>query len=792
MADIDKAVRAAKNALAAGDIEVARKIAAAIQEVRRREERSSATAAPAPQGPRVDSATPKGASAVTPEDLLDRLDQFEARKAQSGPTPDDLLARLDEFEANLPQAKLVATTRDGEGKFYKDRQGNISFTSPGYSTSDPAKVQELIRGAKPVDIVQRDRDEDVIAANPVASRALKAVEGTPFIGSYADEAVGVVSPQARDNMRETSDAMERQRPGQSAALGLAGTVAASVPMAMAAAPSLIANAGRTVGVRALQGLGVGAAAGGAEGALYGAGEGTDGNRGNKAMWGGALGVATGGALGLAAPYASAGLRSLLGRLKTSDVATIAKSLGISRPAATVVRDALEAGGIDDAMRALDQAGEGAMLADAGQPARQLLDAAAAAGGASGQIARRAVGERTREAASRMTGVLDRILGAPQGERELMDAVRNGTAPARRDAYERAYFAPIDYSGGRGRALEALLQRVPSSAIRRAQELMDLEGVESSQILARIGAGGRVSYERLPDVRQIDYITRALNDVAAQADGQGKLGGTTDLGRATSNLSKQLRSTLRNAVPEYGAALDTAADAITERNAVETGYSLLRSATRREEVARALGNASKAERQAAKQGLRAYLDDTLANVRRTVADPDTDSREGIQLLREFSSRASRDKLRLLLGRDQAEDLIAEIDQAATAFELRAAIAANSKTAIRQSIQGGIEHQSSQGLVRLLAAGEPIGATRRLVQALTGETAEAQELRRMGLYEEIARALTEVRGGRARSALSMIKAAMDGRKLSEAQASFISTVLASSSVALGAKSASSAVP
>jgi hypothetical protein len=241
--------------------------------------------------------------------------------------------------------------------------------------------------------------------------------------------------------------------------------------------------------------------------------------------------------------------------------------------------------------------------------RQLLDAVSQAGGGAAAITRDAVGARTRAASDDIVRVLDDVLGVPQGENEIITAIRTGSAPARNAAYDAAYAVPIDYAAPQGRALESLYGRIPASAWRRADALMQLDGDQSMQRLMQIAPDGTVTLSALPDVRQLDYITRALNDVAAEADGQGKLGGTTDLGRATGALSRQIRQVLRRAVPEYGTALDTAADAISQRNAVETGYNLLATRIRREDVAEALHGASQAERAAARQGLRAYLDDT---------------------------------------------------------------------------------------------------------------------------------------------------------------------------------------
>lgn len=693
---------------------------------------------------------------------------------------------LQKLAATRQGPQAFATTQDG-GQVFRMDDGSLSFKNQGYATNDQDTIRRLMEGSTPLAEGQRSIDEQRIAANPVASRALKAVEGVPFVGSYADEAVGMVNPQAAENMRAASGAMDRQRPGQSLALGLGGSVAGALPLAVAAGPSLAAQAAGTVGGRAVQALGLGAAVGGAEGAIYGAGE-QDGGRLNNAMMGGAIGAGLGGALGAAAPYTAEGLKRAISGLRGSDVRVIQSQLSVTPATARVIKNALDAGDVNEAMAALNRAGPGAMLADAGQPARELLDAAANAGGRGGTIARQAVDERAALASEQMTAALDRHLGQPQGIREAQRAVRDSTSSARAAAYNAAYSQPIDYSAGRGQALEGYLRRVPQSAINRANELMRLEGVESAQIMARVADDGSVTYTRMPDVRQLDYITRALGDVAAEADGKGALGGTTQLGRGYGNLATSIRQTLRREVPEYGTALDTAADAIKRTQAIDLGASLLRSGTTREEVAQGMRGMSRAERDAFKQGIRQNIDDTLANVTRTMTDPNTDIREGSRLLREMSSRASREKIQMALGGRAARELTEELEQAAVAYELRAAIAANSKTAIRQSIQGGVEQQTAPGMIEVLGQGKPLEASQRFVQLFTGSSPEAQRLRQMGIYEEIATVLTQTRGADAQRALNVVQRAMNGQVVTDRQAAMVGRTIAATGVLAGNRAGS----
>jgi hypothetical protein len=796
------------------------------------------------------------------------------------------------------------------------------------------------------------QDAKFASERPVASRAGAVLRGAPFVGSYLDEAAGFIGgPQAQQRAQSMADGFASTNPVQSGALNFAGGVLGALPAAAVAGPTLAAAAPASMLAQAGAGAALGATAGAVEGAIYGAGEGnTDQERGNNALTGGLVGGGAGLVLGAAAPYASAGVKNLIQRLRKSDVKVISRELNVSPEAAGVIRDTLRNGSEADAMAALQRAGPAAMLADAGRPASALLDAAASSGGTASQIAQPAVSARAQAATGKIVNVLDRTLGAPQGEQELINAVRTGSAPARSAAYDAAYAREIDWNSPAGQRLRHLINttpdevksaaartrsmkvtestdfrryaddfpdnvqttRGPESPITREAEdvdaffgaydsansnfqrrpltqiikqmggvdpdsvagqelkamditsrntpglfrkggLKDLDNLDPSAFPDSIrgqgdGTGNYMNRQTLIDslagenngravrsfddglderyaaelersydsyadrraaldgvrnepdappaqselvptqtVEDIDAIKQQLDSIYSTNDGGGKLGGQTPAGMFAGRRATAIRDALKEAVPEYGAALDVASDAITERNAIETGYTLLSKNTRREDIARELVGATQAQRNAAKQGVRASIDDAMANVTRTMSDPDTTTREGILALRDMSSRSNTTKLRILLGQDAADELLAEVDEAATAFELRAAIAENSKTAIRQSIQGGVNARAEGGILRTLQTGEPVNAAKRIVQAITGETPEAKELRRMGIYEDIARALTETRGGRAQAALARINAAMNGQTLSEQSARMIANTLTTSSVLVGSQQA-----
>lgn len=716
----------------------------------------------------------------TSQEVMDRVAKQEtmARREQA---PEGRPSAMEQLRSS-GFTDFVADYNDGQ-IIQNPQTGDSAFVSPGYVTQDQEIVSGMMEGITPAETQRGRMQEQIIEQRPVASRAATALQGVPFVGSYSDEAVGMLDPQAAEAMRQSVEAVRERRPGQAAALEVAGALAAT-PALVAATPAAaggFVGGATSLGGQMLRGGAVGVGAGAIEGAVSGFGRGEEGTRGTEAARGAALGAALGGGAGVAIPAVSAGIRSAFENIKGRSVGQIAKTLGISTDAAKVVRTALENDDLAAASVALERAGSSSMLADAGPATQRLLDVSVTSGGAAPRTAGEAITNRAEEAGARMNVVMDDILGAPEGVGTTQRGIRQGTQEARNRAYRVAYAQPINYASGRGRFLENILGRVPQSAVNRANELMRLEGVQSAQVMARVGEDGNVVFQTMPDVRQLDYITRALGDVAEQQNAAGKLGGTTQLGRATQNLQRQIRDVLKREVPEYGEALDVASDAISRSRAVEVGADVLKPGTTREAVSDALKGASKAERDAAKAGLRSAIDDTLARVNAVASDPNVEIREFQKLANNLRSRSMRDKMTLLLGKDDAARLYDELDEAVVSLELRAAVARNSATQQRQAISGAVEDITSPGALSTLMAGEPLNATKRVSQVVTGTTPEARTLRQMGIYDEIAEALVGLRGQQAKDALKLVERAMAGDALNQTQARIIAKALTSPAAA-----------
>lgn len=727
----------------------------------------------------------------TSQAVIDRVAREETmarqQAAQPAPATAEPAAPMQPTEAARPSAmqqlqdrgftEFVASYNDGQ-IIQNPQTGERAFVSPGYVTQDQEIIAGMMQGTSPAETQRGQMQEQIIERFPVASRVATAMQGVPFVGPYTEEAVGMVSPAAGEAMGQAVEAVRERRPGQALALEVGGALAAT-PALIAATPARVAQfvgGAQSLGGQMLRGGAVGTAAGTAEGAIGGAGRGEPGERLQAAGEGALIGGAVGGPVGVLAPALSAGVRAAFENIKGRSVSQIASTLGISSDAARVVRTALENDDLAAAQQALQRAGSTSMLADAGPSTQRLLDVSVTSGGAAPRVAGGAVTERAQEAGTRMTAVLDNILGAPEGTQTMQRGIRQGTQQARDNAYRVAYAQPIDYSGSRGRFLESLLRRAPQSAINRANELMRIEGVRSPQIMAQIAQDGTVTFTRMPDVRQIDYITRALGDIASQQNAAGgALGGTTQLGRATEGLQRQIRNVLRREVPEYGTALETAADAISRVRAVDLGASILSPSTTREMVRDGLRGATGPERDAARAGFRSALDERLARVNAVASDPNIEIREFQRLANDLRSRSMRDKMEALLGPQDADRLYRELDENVVSLELRAAIARNSATQQRQAIQGAVSDITAPGALTSLMAGEPINAARRIAQVITGTTPEARTLRQMGIYDEIAQTLTSLRGQQAQQALRLVERAMAGDALNQTQARIIARAL-----------------
>lgn len=640
--------------------------------------------------------------------LIDPFDNPAATSQAAGKPKSTLRDPFDDARPSLTsQAEaarrgLETVGQFGEGTVYRDpNSGEMQFVSPGYSTADPAAIKNIMEG--------REAREDKIGALEGGGRA--ALQGLSF--GTGDEIVAGLASTVGEGDYDEYLARERSKiedfRGQNPAVAYGSEIVGAIPTAMAA-PINAVSKGALLS-RLLKAAGVAAG----EGTIYGFATGEGGV--TPRLLEGAKGAAVSAPIGAAAVPVSAGVRRLADRILTSRAA---KQAGMNPAAFRTLSRTVSA---DDVGPIADNM----MLADIGPSARQTLDTAIQTSGPASRIAQSAINDRVTQSGQRVAGAMDDVLGQPQGVRSTARGIADSTRATRSSTYDEAFSKPINYAADEGRRVEEALSRVPPrimrQAIEEANEDMISRNVRNQQIMADIAEDGTVTFREMPNVQQADAIKRALQTMGRENVDQ--FGRPTAAGQRAARLGGELRSALGDAVPEYNTAVQAGADKIGMDNALDIGYRALRPSTTREIVSEAVEGMTDAERKMAAQGVRSNIDDALANVKRTLSDPNVDAREATKAIKDLSSRGSREKIALIVGDDQAARLFDEIDAATRAFDLRAAVADNTRTFARQNMNDVIRGQTQEGAVNRLRSGKPLNAGQDLVATLLGRSAGDQQ-------------------------------------------------------------------
>lgn len=586
-----------------------------------------------------------------------------------------------------------------------------------------------------------DKEEQAGVKGAAGAGMTGFIDGIPVVGPYLLSGVqkaaagisSMIDGESYDqNLAQaqqiTKDAQE-QHPIVTGTGEVAGAVAGTLPM-IAAAPAAFGVGASSVPTAMLASGTSGAVIGGADAAVRSDGDVKD----------TLTGTLVGGMLGGVGPLAG----DLAGRAVNNIFANraakkAAEAAGTSKEAVDVASRALAS---DQAMTATNAniaaAGKEAMLADAGPSVQNVLDTAIQKAGPGAGKASERINARLGRESVRMTGALDEAMAPEVIPSTALSA--DADVPIR-DLYKRAYDTPIDYADPRAMDIEQMVKsRVPASAIKAANDLMRVEGESSRQILAKIGGDGTVVFEQLPDVRQLDYITRGLKQVAEEADGKGKLGGTTPIGRAYGNLSRDIRSNLKELVPEYKVALDKAGTEIGKVEAEKFGGTILSDAVSREDVKRFASDLPMAERNKMMEAIRQDIDDRMARVKAAFTDNNMDAREAASALKTLSSRANREKVEMAIGQTRAKKAFDTLDEVMKSFELKAGLAQNSKTFARQNADRAVKDITAPSAIETAASGSPLQSARKMIQGVFNTGEPAQLARQDKVWNDVADLLT----------------------------------------------------
>jgi hypothetical protein len=543
------------------------------------------------------------------------------------------------------------------------RQGELSMRNLD------SIVRQLAKGAP---LVGSFLDE----ANAVTGAALH-----PMLGSGAPGATfgdrydqNVAAERARDKQFETA------HPVGGAALQVAGGLAsggALLKAAPAAANLMLGNFGTALPTRIAAGAVSGAGLGAVHG--FGAGEGGVENRTGEALRGGAIGGGVGGALPAVTGMAGALARALSNWRAGSQVA---EQLGVPRSA--VERVAKNVAGDEltptaAAARATDIGPEG-MVLDMGRQLQGRAEAIASMPGTGQNRVVNAVEDRVKSSGARVGKELDAELGQSRNIVELRDQIDQFYTSRARPAYEQVM---RDHPQVWDDTLQKLTRRGSvNKAIDDAVALAQESGDEIASPFTRAADGSlRLRPNVTPNLAFWDYVKKSLdsriNALARNPDpdsaGKASLSALLDTKR---QLVGHLDSLTDGA---YKRARDIAADKFTTQEALETGYKIFENRMLPEQFAEHLADMGATQRHAVQAGARRALE----RLRETA--PANMSAGGRQVYRELlqggADGDTAQKLRMLLGDDAANRLIAAARRETGYQSTYQQVAANSRTTPR---------------------------------------------------------------------------------------------------------------
>lgn len=314
----------------------------------------------------------------------------------------------------------------------------------------------------------------------------------------------------------------------------------------------------------------GAKTGAAFGGLYGFGSGEGGfeQRVNSAAKGSLTGGLVGGALPLAASGVQGAYRAFRPAIEPTNKFAARKVVQAAERAGTTIPNAMQE------VSRLGMANPDVVLADAlGKSGQRLARAVVNKGGAGAEEMTQRLGQRQAGQGERAVSAVSRGLGDPESFYGNLDRAITALKTNAKPIYDAAYSKPIDYARF-GNDLDAAFNRIPKriqgQVVSAANDLMQMEGVQSRQIMARINADGSVTFERLPDVRQWDYIKRGIDKIIEGQEGQAASGGMSQFGRVLGQVKNDLLGTLDRAVPEFKMARKVFSDDLSVKNALEQG------------------------------------------------------------------------------------------------------------------------------------------------------------------------------------------------------------------------------
>jgi len=687
--------------------------------------------------------------------------------------------------AELGEGRFVYELANGT-RIYLDQKAGLSTQNPDMVEAALAHFEqgEAYTGDTVEDVSKKQWFEDIIMMDEGQARLDKFMSDWLFIGKGFDETAEYIGNfLGKDGERIAADmklrikAMEEARPGEAMALGMGGAIVSAIP-AMVSLPATFYTWMSTLPW--FWGTVTSAGASGTfnltEGFISGWLDGEEGRRTeegiSRGMMQGMVGLATGPLSVFTPKVIAISYNRIKNGVIKSSIPEIMKSFSISKNAASILKKAVEQGGdsLDVVLKKLGLGGSQTMMADAGIAIQALTDAIATSGAQATQIIQGAVTKRAETVAGGVDKFLDKTIsklpflkGTTKKEIKEGEAIKadtyqiskdlaQGTATKRGEAYTKAYNFKVNYHNDEGKAVMDVLNRMPPDLMRRAlkeaNDLLKMEGKKTFQTTAEIGKDGIIKWVKQPNFMQLDYIKRALSEVAYGDPGvpvQKGLGFTASaLSKQALKMRYQLNEALKKMNPAYRDAVQLGQDKITRQNALEIGEMAMDTNMKPAQLARLLNdkNIGEAERKMVMLGFRANLDFKLGNVK-AVATKGEDVQAMQKLWKDLSSKNAKSKLRLLVpNKKEFNALMKNIRKIRAALDLQNAVNLNSKTHVRGVIDKQIEQQLDKGVVKQLGQFELKEAARQAIDKAIRSQKMNDDTKAI-VMKELAQIMTELK-------------------------------------------------
>jgi hypothetical protein len=560
--------------------------------------------------------------------------------------------------------------------------------------------------------------------DPLLPNSFQKLPGQTWNERY-QQALGIQN--AKDS------AFENEHPYADAGLNVAGAVGGMVPAIIAAPTAFGAGGGGLIG-RTLWSGASGAGIGGADSAV----------RSNGDPGAAIRGAIVGGGTGLIAPLAGKAIGAGWQRLRDFRAArAAAQASGVNRGTLSTIGRAVRDDGLDPATvgQRMGELGPDAMMMDLGPNLQRQAGALAATPGRGQEIVRSAIVNRQAGSGSRIGSALDDALGQPADTLALADDIVARRANAAKPLYQKAY------EEGSDGVWSPELERMAGSpmfadAMRRAaatgQDRAILDGFGSFNPRVSISQDGRISFNQAkaggsplyPDLQYWDYVKRNLDDVA----GEAKRAGRAEQASIATSLASRLRYELDSAVPSYKAARDAYSGPSAILDAMDEGQGVFRNSYTPGQLRQKLATMNDAEKEAFTQGARAQVADVMGTARN----------DALAARSTFQKGYNRDKLEMLVGKDEADRMLRAVDAEATFARTQHVVAGNSETAARSAAMREIAGESGPqfGVREGYMSGGMLGAARSAgmrtaERVIAGLLSAGREARNSGLAEAISR-------------------------------------------------------